>query len=232
MKSIKKLPVAIAFIVIFMMSITPSYAQLPTAIGTEPSRTQIMWGTGAGDTPTQINPWSNNPPPFSQLMFETLFGFNSLTQTYIPVIGLDYMWEDAGRNLTINLNQYAEWSDGTIIDGEDVVNSYKMAQYQYKYYFDFSKRFIDFHEITSTQVKFEVFPNTSYSKRLIDWISSDLSVRVCLLSSGLDLDESLLRVLFDNRGILYMKNWGSEKSFNQLMFLIPYPTMLALSHIM
>lgn len=56
-----------------------------------------------------------------------------------------------------------------------------------------------------------------FLKDLINWLSKDLSIRVCLLSSGLDLDESLLRVLFDNRGILFMKNWGSEKSFNRLM---------------
>jgi MoaA/NifB/PqqE/SkfB family radical SAM enzyme len=56
-----------------------------------------------------------------------------------------------------------------------------------------------------------------FLKDLIEWLSRDLSVRVCLLSSGLDLDESLLRTLFDNRGILFMKNWGSEKSFSKLM---------------
>lgn len=56
-----------------------------------------------------------------------------------------------------------------------------------------------------------------FLKDLIDWLSNDLLVRVCLLSSGLELNESLIRTLFDNNGILFMKNWGGEKSFNRLM---------------
>ncbi|MBY9005972.1 MAG: hypothetical protein KGD63_04360, partial [Candidatus Lokiarchaeota archaeon] len=92
MKSIKKLPVAIAALVIFMMLITPSYAQLPWMIGTEPPRDDTVWGTGAYETPTHINPWSNNPDPFSQLMFETLFGQNTEKQVYVPCIGTDFTW--------------------------------------------------------------------------------------------------------------------------------------------
>ncbi|MBY9005781.1 MAG: hypothetical protein KGD63_03400, partial [Candidatus Lokiarchaeota archaeon] len=176
MKSIKKLPVAIAFLVIFMMSITPSYAALPTAIGTESKRTDTVWGTGAGDTPTHINPWSNNPEPFSQLMFETLFGQNTETGVFVPCIGTDFTWVDAGRNLTININPNAKWSDDTAIDAEDVVTSYEMAQYQSKWVSDFPMRFVAFHEITSTQVKFEVYANSSYSKRVIDWISTDTPI--------------------------------------------------------
>jgi len=56
-----------------------------------------------------------------------------------------------------------------------------------------------------------------FLKELINWLSNDLSVRVCLLSSGLELDESLLRLLFDNQGILFMKNWGNKSSFETLM---------------
>lgn len=59
--------------------------------------------------------------------------------------------------------------------------------------------------------------NNFFLRELINWLSNDLSVRVCLLSSGLELDESLLRTLFDNNGILFMKNWGSKKSFETLM---------------
>ena len=56
-----------------------------------------------------------------------------------------------------------------------------------------------------------------FLKDLIDYLSNDILVRVCILSSGLELNESLLRTLFDNNGILFMKNWGSETSFNRLM---------------
>ncbi|MBY9005313.1 MAG: hypothetical protein KGD63_00985 [Candidatus Lokiarchaeota archaeon] len=176
MKSIKKLPVAIAFLIIFMMSITPSYAQLPAAIDTEPSRDEIVWGTGSGDTPTHINPWSNNPSPFSQLMFETLFGQNTEKHVMVPCIGTDYTWVDGGRNLTININPHAIWSNGDPIDTNDVVKSYDMAQYQEKWDSDFPKRFVAFHEISPTQVIFEVHANATYSKRVIDWISTDIPI--------------------------------------------------------
>lgn len=56
-----------------------------------------------------------------------------------------------------------------------------------------------------------------FLKDLINWASNDLSVKVCLLSSGLDLDVSLLKNLFDKNGILFMKNWGSKKSYDILM---------------
>jgi len=56
-----------------------------------------------------------------------------------------------------------------------------------------------------------------FLKDLIGYLSDDLSVRVCLLSSGLELNESVLRALFENNGILFMKSWGSENSFSRLM---------------
>ena len=56
-----------------------------------------------------------------------------------------------------------------------------------------------------------------FLKELINWSSRDLSVKICLLSSGLELNESLLRNLFDNKGILFMKNWGSKEAFDTLM---------------
>lgn len=59
-------------------------------------------------------------------------------------------------------------------------------------------------------------PN-KFLKDLISWASIDLDVRVCLAISGLSLKESVVRTLFDNRGILFMKNWGSKKSVERLM---------------
>ncbi|MCX5700636.1 MAG: hypothetical protein NTZ63_03765 [Candidatus Omnitrophica bacterium] len=59
-------------------------------------------------------------------------------------------------------------------------------------------------------------PN-KFLKSMILWLSKDLKVRVCLATSGISLEESVLKVLFDNHGVLFMKDWGSEGSVEKLI---------------
>lgn len=59
-------------------------------------------------------------------------------------------------------------------------------------------------------------PN-AFLGNLISWASKDLGVKVCLAVSGMNLNEEVVRTLFDNRGILFMKKWGSERSIKELM---------------
>ena len=59
-------------------------------------------------------------------------------------------------------------------------------------------------------------PN-EFLKSLIFWLSKDLKVRVCLSTSGISLEESVLKVLFDNQGVLFMKDWGSKNSVDKLI---------------
>ncbi len=59
-------------------------------------------------------------------------------------------------------------------------------------------------------------PN-KFLKNMISWLSKDLGVRVCLATSGISLDESVLKVLFDNQGVLFMKDWGSKESVEKLI---------------
>jgi len=59
-------------------------------------------------------------------------------------------------------------------------------------------------------------PN-KFLKSMISWLSKDLKVRVCLATSGISLKESVLEVLFDNQGILFMKDWGSKGSVEKLI---------------
>jgi MoaA/NifB/PqqE/SkfB family radical SAM enzyme len=56
-----------------------------------------------------------------------------------------------------------------------------------------------------------------FLKNLISWLNKDLGVRVCLAASGIFLDESVLKVLFDNQGVLFMKDWGSKGSVEKLI---------------
>ena len=59
-------------------------------------------------------------------------------------------------------------------------------------------------------------PN-KFLKKMISWLSQDLKVRVCLATSGISLEESVLKVLFDNQGVLFMKDWGSKRSIEKLI---------------
>jgi radical SAM protein with 4Fe4S-binding SPASM domain len=63
----------------------------------------------------------------------------------------------------------------------------------------------------------EAGQTNSFLRELISWSSQELNVRVCLATSGIKLNEPVLRTLFDNNGILVMKDWGSQKSVTELM---------------
>jgi MoaA/NifB/PqqE/SkfB family radical SAM enzyme len=59
-------------------------------------------------------------------------------------------------------------------------------------------------------------PN-KFLKSMISWLRKDLKVKVCLATSGISLDESVLKVLFDHQGVLFMKDWGSKGAVEKLI---------------
>lgn len=59
-------------------------------------------------------------------------------------------------------------------------------------------------------------PN-KFLQDMISWLNNELKVKVCLATSGIGLRESVLKVLFDNEGVLFMKDWGSKKSVEKLI---------------
>jgi len=63
----------------------------------------------------------------------------------------------------------------------------------------------------------EAEPANKYLKKMISWLSNNLKVRVCLATSGISLEKSVLKTLFDHQGILFMKDWGSKKSVEKLI---------------
>ena len=159
-----------------MISIIPSYGDLPKNIWVEPDRAETMWATGSYYGPTHLNPWSTTPDPFSQLMFETLFGFNSVTQQYVPCIGESYMWNNSGTELHIKLNPAATWSNGRQINATDVHRSYIMAANQTQWKTDFPLRFASYNIVNATGVSFNMKPGYEYSRRVMDWISTNIPI--------------------------------------------------------
>ena len=103
-----------------------------------------------------LNPWSDDIDPFSQLMFETLFGFNSKTQKFLPCIATDYMWNNSGKELHIKMNPNATWSNNRQINSTDVYFSYLIAANQTQWKNDFSLRFKSYNIINETGVMFEL----------------------------------------------------------------------------
>ena len=63
----------------------------------------------------------------------------------------------------------------------------------------------------------EAFPANKFLKKMISWLSKDLKVKVCLATSGISLEEPVLKVLFDHQGVLFMKDWGSKESVKKLI---------------
>ena len=73
----------------------------------------------------------------------------------------------------------------------------------------------------------EAGQTNSFLRELISWSHQKLNVRVCLATSGIKLNEPVLRTLFDNNGILVMKDWGSEKPVTKLMGMNCYKLIQA-----
>lgn len=61
-----------------------------------------------------------------QLVFETLFAYDLLTNTLKPQLGTQFRWR--GQTLTVTLNSNAKWNDGTAVTAADVVYSFELGK--------------------------------------------------------------------------------------------------------
>ncbi len=84
---------------------------------TPPTNFNILSGTGA-------YPCSDARRP---LIYETLFMYDPPTGNLEPLVGTGYEWID-DNTLQVKLNPDAKWSDGEVLNAEDVEFSYKMSQ--------------------------------------------------------------------------------------------------------
>ncbi|MFX1573178.1 MAG: ABC transporter substrate-binding protein [Promethearchaeota archaeon] len=184
----KTLPITILFGLLFLMAITmipitqarvkPANTELPAILTKEPPREETVWMTGSYDSPTQFLPWSTNLPPGSELMYESLFGYNSEKGKLIPCIGTNYSWSKTGDSITIDLNSKAKWSNGETIDADDVVYSYELAQAQARYTKDFSARFTNFTKVDKDTVRFDINTTAGYnhSRQVEIWIEYNIPI--------------------------------------------------------
>ena len=191
MKKYKKLPIAIMVGILLTLTIsmipitianpepeTSTITGIPNIRNSEPPRYETVWMTGSYDSPTQFLPWSINLPPGSELMYESLFGFNSLKNKLIPCIGTNYSWSETGDSIFIDLNPLAKWSDGSAIRADDVVYSYEIASNQTRYKKDFTARFTDFVEVDTDTVRFDINTTAGYnfSRQVEIWIMYNIPI--------------------------------------------------------
>ncbi len=83
----------------------------------------FLWGP-----PSTFNPLSDDPAfPNSQncnLVYESLFGYNSLTGELEGILAKEYMISEG--YLTVLLNENAKWSNGDPVTSEDVMYTFKL----------------------------------------------------------------------------------------------------------
>ena len=102
-----------------------------------------QWGTINDWNPMSAN--SNNGLALSaneqarELVYETLFMFNSLDGKLYPLLGSEYSWNDDQSELTVKLNPDAKWSDGSKFTADDVAYTFDThVKYQSSTGADFS----------------------------------------------------------------------------------------------
>ncbi|NQS88588.1 ABC transporter substrate-binding protein, partial [Patescibacteria group bacterium] len=94
-----------------------------------------QWGA-----PTNFNPLSGNPAwPCSdtnETVYETLFGYNQVTDKLDPILADKYQWVDP-YTLKVTLHQGTRWQDGTSLTTEDVVYTFELSKKYSLAYSDF-----------------------------------------------------------------------------------------------
>jgi peptide/nickel transport system substrate-binding protein len=116
-----------------------------------------QWGTINDWNPMSAN--SNNGLAMAaneqarELVYETLFMFNSLDGKLYPLLGSEYSWNDDQTELTVTLNPDAKWSDGTQFTAEDVAYTYDThVKYQSSTGADFSTYIDSIEAVDDTTV--------------------------------------------------------------------------------
>jgi ABC-type transport system substrate-binding protein len=177
MKNIKKLPIAIAFFVVFMVSFTPVQAAIPSQILTEPPRDQVVWSTGAATAALSFKPHSADPEPWVCVMYETLYGYNDKTASYVPAIALGApSYDVGGATITVDLNPLATFSNGRTINATDVVLSYELAATTAKFASELPQRFVSYTALDADTVQFTMQANSTYSKLALNFLSRDVPI--------------------------------------------------------
>lgn len=159
----------LSFAVIMISSGKPVVAQ-------DPTRENTVWGLGYATEAIDFNPYTTNAAWGLPFMYEPLFGMNYLADELIPVIGTDFTWAANGLSITINLRTDAKWSDGEVIDADDVVFSYQLAAKQVKWKADMPERITSVEKVSATEVKITLDDDYPFSAVVALWLVEDVYI--------------------------------------------------------
>ncbi|HPT39568.1 MAG TPA: hypothetical protein PL125_05170 [Candidatus Omnitrophota bacterium] len=100
---------------------------------------------------------------------------------------------------------------------DDLIREFELFQRYFKTLKKLGMEFVTIYGREPALWDQEAAPPNKFLKNMISWLAQDLGVRVCLAASGITLEESVLKVLFDNQGVLFMKDWGSRPAVEKLI---------------
>ncbi|WP_371802286.1 ABC transporter substrate-binding protein [Candidatus Lokiarchaeum ossiferum] len=160
---------------LFMMAfIVPVIASVSAT--TAPERATIVWSTGYDTQHDNYNPWTGSPAFGIALMYEPLFGLNgAMNDTLIPVIGTEYSWNADGTELTVKINEKAKWSDDEVLDADDVIYSYEIAQYQPRWT-GMQDIIASMEKISATEMKFVMTAEKKFSYRMEQFLYTEIPI--------------------------------------------------------
>jgi peptide/nickel transport system substrate-binding protein len=78
-----------------------------------------------------------------EILYETLFMYNSMTNELVPLLAKDYIWNDDHTAMTVTLNPDAKWNDGTPVTAEDVAYTWTVHQKYATNEFSYFKEFVE-----------------------------------------------------------------------------------------
>ena len=62
------------------------------------------------------------------VIYEPLFIYNRLTQTYTPWLGTSYTWNEEGTAVDVTIREGVRWSDGAALTARDVAFTFNYIQ--------------------------------------------------------------------------------------------------------
>lgn len=161
---------------IFVVMLIPALVQPGAATVAQPNREDAVYGTGYWHQAWHMRPLDSNPAYGIAYMYEPLFGWNEITQEVVPVLGTEFSWKSGGTGVTIELNPDAKWSDGSAVDADDVVATYKFATNTSAYKGDMTDRIDAITKIDADTVEIDLKAGYEYSSLLKVWITGMIPI--------------------------------------------------------
>lgn len=128
--------------------------------GNYPRKETLYIGGHEWSKPNNFNPLNEWPVTWpvsgsSNLMYESLFGYNILTGELEPLLGKEWLLSDSV--LSVTLNERAYWSDGKPVLPEDVIYTFNLHR-KYETHHNSSWDYIDtiYYDEESDQILFKL----------------------------------------------------------------------------